>query len=143
MDFDRLSRPTEPRTSRAWLLIILLIGALFVTAGFISTSDEHPSPVRDTVLIAGGAILALTGAVGLRSPTYSVSGRAQISVSRLYAQLGIVLLALGLSSILLLGIGWDSVGWLLPGALALHRSWLLHRLTLAAREKELSPPPLK
>jgi hypothetical protein len=127
MDIDRLVRPSGPQASRVWLGIITGIGSLFVILGFLSSSDYHPSPVRDTVLIAGGALLATIGLVGLRSPTFSLTGHSSISPSRLYAQAGVALLALGGTAILLLGVGWDAIGWVLPGGLALHRSWQLRR----------------
>jgi len=141
MDVDRLVRPSGPQASKVSLSIILGIGALFVTLGFVSSSDYHPSPVRDIILIAGGALLISVGAVGLRSPTFSLAGRTEVSASRLYAQAAAALLALGIGSILILGVSWEAIGWLLPGALAAHRSWQLHRLTRLARDKGLTPPP--
>mgnify|MGYP000858978572 CR=1 FL=1 len=50
---DRLTRPNPPGSSRFFLSIILAIGAVFVVLGFVSATDYTPSPVRDTVLVAG------------------------------------------------------------------------------------------
>lgn len=136
---DRLTRPSPPGSSRFFLTVILVIGAVFVVLGFVSATDYSPSPVHDTVLVAGGTLLVLTGVIGLKSPTYSLSGSRSLSPSRLYAQLGVALLGLGIGSTLLLGPGWDSAAWLLPGVLALHRSYLLHRFAKFARAKGIEP----
>jgi len=141
MDSDRLIRPSGARASRTWLAAILLVGLLFVALGFVSTSDHHPSPVRDTILIAGGALLVITGAVGLRSPTFSLSGHTSVSPSRLYAQAGVALLALGIAFSLLLERSWDTIFWLLPGILVLHHSWRLHRPDRSPQDSVLDPPP--
>lgn len=137
---DRLTRPSPPGSSRFFLSIILAIGAVFVVLGFVSATDYSPSPVRDTVLVAGGTLLVLTGVLGLKSPTYSLSGSRELSPSRLYAQLGVALLGLGIGSTLLLGPGWDTAAWLLPGILALHRSYLLHRFAKFAKGKGMELP---
>ncbi|MFN8654472.1 MAG: hypothetical protein U0133_21415 [Gemmatimonadales bacterium] len=136
---DRLTRPNPPGSSRFFLSIILAIGAVFVVLGFVSATDYTPSPVRDTVLVAGGTLLVLTGVIGLKSPTYSLSGSVELSPARLYAQLGVALLGLGVGSTLLLGPGWDTAAWLLPGVLALHRSYLLYRFAKFAKDKGIDP----
>jgi hypothetical protein len=141
MDADRLVRPSGARASRSWLAAILLVGLLFVALGFASTSDHHPSPVRDTILIAGGALLVITGAVGLRSPTFSLSGHTRVSPSRLYAQAGVALLALGIAFSLLLERTWDTLFWLLPGILVIHRSWRLHQPARTPQDSAFDPRP--